>query len=35
MEDKLAITEVVQKWVVWRDTGDWERFRTVCIRTGG
>lgn len=29
MEDKLAILEVVQNWALWRDAGDWERFRTV------
>lgn len=29
MEDRLAIAEVVQNWAVWRDAGDWERFRTV------
>ena len=23
MEDKLAISEVVQNWAVWRDAGDW------------
>jgi hypothetical protein len=28
-EDKLAIAEVVANWAVWRDAGDWERFRTV------
>ena len=28
-EDRLAIAEVVQNWAVWRDAGDWERFRTV------
>ena len=27
--DKLAIVETVQNWAVWRDAGDWERFRTV------
>ena len=27
--DKLAITETVQNWALWRDAGDWERFRTV------
>ena len=27
--DRLAIREVVENWVVWRDAGDWERFRTV------
>lgn len=29
MDDRLAILEVVQNWAVWRDAGDWERFRTV------
>jgi hypothetical protein len=29
MREKLAISEVVQNWAVWRDAGDWERFRTV------
>ena len=28
-EDRLEIAEVVQNWAVWRDAGDWERFRTV------
>jgi hypothetical protein len=27
--DTLAIREVVDNWVVWRDSGDWERFATV------
>jgi len=27
--DRLAIVEVVQNWALWRDAGDWERFRTV------
>jgi hypothetical protein len=27
--DKLSIIETVQNWAVWRDAGDWERFRTV------
>src|SRR5262249_20574947 len=27
--DRLAIRELVEHWVVWRDAGDWERFRTV------
>ena len=27
--DKLAIRENVENWVVWRDSGDWERFATV------
>jgi hypothetical protein len=29
MQDRLEIVEVVQNWAVWRDAGDWERFRTV------
>jgi SnoaL-like domain len=29
MREKLAIREVVENWAVWRDAGDWERFRTV------
>jgi SnoaL-like domain len=27
--DRQAIRELVENWVVWRDAGDWERFRTV------
>jgi SnoaL-like domain len=27
--DRLEIRAVVENWVVWRDAGDWERFRTV------
>jgi len=29
MEDRLRIREVVDNWAVWRDSGDWERFKTV------
>jgi hypothetical protein len=29
MDDKAAIVEVVHNWAIWRDAGDWERFRTV------
>lgn len=29
VQDRLAIIEVVQNWALWRDAGDWERFRTV------
>jgi hypothetical protein len=32
--EKLAIREVVENWVVWRDSGDWERFRTVWHSDG-
>lgn len=27
--DELAIHEVVNNWVLWSDSGDWERFATV------
>ena len=29
MLEALAIRQVVDNWVLWRDAGDWERFRTV------
>ena len=32
--DKLAIHEVVENWVVWRDAGDWDRFATVWHSDG-
>jgi hypothetical protein len=28
-KERLAIRELVENWAVWRDAGDWERFRTV------
>jgi len=28
-EDRLAIREVIESWVVWRDAGDWERLRSL------
>lgn len=27
--ERLAIRELVENWAVWRDAGDWERFRSV------
>jgi hypothetical protein len=27
--ERLAIRELLENWAVWRDAGDWERFRTV------
>jgi hypothetical protein len=27
--DRQTIRELVENWVIWRDAGDWERFRTV------
>ena len=32
--DRLAIRELVESWAVWRDAGDWERFRTVWFDDG-
>ncbi len=29
LEDRQAIRELVENWAVWRDAGDWERFRTL------
>ena len=28
-DDRIAIIQVVHDWAIWRDAGDWERFRTV------
>jgi hypothetical protein len=33
-EDKSAIVETVHNWALWRDAGDWERFRTVWHEDG-
>ena len=27
--DRQEIRDLVENWAVWRDAGDWERFRTV------
>jgi hypothetical protein len=27
--DRQAIRDLVENWAVWRDAGDWERFRTL------
>ncbi|HAF10234.1 MAG TPA: hypothetical protein DCK98_09160 [Chloroflexi bacterium] len=32
--EKLAIRDVVENWVMWRDAGDWERFATVWHADG-
>ena len=34
LAERLRIREVVQNWVLWRDAGDWERFRTVWHAEG-
>ncbi len=31
LEDRLLIRELVEKWVLYRDAGDWERFRSVWL----
>jgi hypothetical protein len=28
-DERLAIRDLIENWVVWRGAGDWERFRTV------
>ena len=33
-EDTLAIRELVENWAIYRDAGDWERFRTVWHEDG-
>lgn len=34
MTDHLAIREVIENWVLWRDAGDWDRFRGVWHHDG-
>jgi hypothetical protein len=34
MSERLRIREVVENWAVWRDAGDWERFRGVWHADG-
>jgi hypothetical protein len=29
LADRLEIRQLIEDWVVWRDAGDWDRFRTV------
>jgi len=29
LNDELLIRRLIERWVVWRDAGDWERFATV------
>ena len=33
-EDRLAVIETVNNWALWRDAGDWGRFRTVWHEDG-
>ena len=32
--DRLLIRDLIENWAVWRDAGDWERFRTVWHEDG-
>ncbi|MDB5644278.1 MAG: protein-like [Hyphomicrobiales bacterium] len=32
--DQLASRQLVENWVVWRDAGHWDRFRTVWFDDG-
>jgi len=32
--EELRIRQVVERWALWRDAGDWERFRTVWADDG-
>lgn len=34
MQDRFAIRETIENWAIWRDAGDWERFRTVWAKNG-
>ena len=34
LHDRLAIRQLLDDWVVWRDAGDWERFATVWHADG-
>jgi hypothetical protein len=29
LSDELRIRQMIERWAVWRDAGDWERFATV------
>ena len=33
-QDVVTIRQLIENWVVWRDSGDWERFRTVWHSDG-
>jgi hypothetical protein len=32
--DRLAIRQAVENWVLWRDSGDWDRFATLWHEDG-
>lgn len=33
-QERMAIRELLENWVVWRDAGDWDRFATVWHEDG-
>jgi SnoaL-like domain len=32
--DRFAIRDLIENWAVWRDAGDWDRFKTVWHSDG-
>ena len=32
--DRIEIRELIERWAIWRDAGDWERFATVWDEDG-
>lgn len=34
LRDRLEIRELLENWVIWRDSGDWDRFATVWHEGG-
>ena len=32
--DRLMVRELLENWVLWRDAGDWDRFRTLWASNG-
>jgi len=34
LHDRLAIRDLIENWAIWRDAGDWDRFRTVWHEDG-
>lgn len=34
LSDRQIIAELVQNWAIWRDSGDWDAFRTVWHEDG-
>ena len=34
LQEKQLIRELIENWALWRDAGDWERFKTVWHKDG-